>query len=83
VCHQIEAVLSDGPDPNADPVGYAQAQVLPLRALHTSDGALQKAIDELAAAYQGVVAAGGTGKATAKQVAVAGKNLDAFCPGAV
>ncbi len=34
-CKQVEAVLSDGPDPEADPVGYAQAQILPLREIHT------------------------------------------------
>src|ERR1700728_2213452 len=29
-CQQVSAVLSDGPDPSADPVGYAEAQVVPL-----------------------------------------------------
>ena len=46
-CQQVSAVLSDGPDPGADPVGYAFAQVLPLRELHTSDSSLQTAIDDL------------------------------------
>ena len=36
-CTTISDVLSDGPDPGADPVGYAQAQVLPLRQLTIGD----------------------------------------------
>ena len=36
-CQQVSAVLSDGPDPDADPVGYAEAQIQPLHQIHTSD----------------------------------------------
>src|SRR5580658_9784510 len=36
-CRQVSAVLADGPDPDSDPVGYAEAQILPLRQVHTSD----------------------------------------------
>jgi hypothetical protein len=51
-CKQVEAALSDGPDPEADPVGYAQAQVLPLRGIHASEAKLAGAIGELASAYR-------------------------------
>ena len=49
-------MLADGPDPDADPVGYAQAQVLPLRQLKISDTTLQKAVQKLATAYQAYAA---------------------------
>src|ERR1700735_4274208 len=50
-CQQVSAALSDGPDPGTDPVGYAQAQVLPLQQIHTSDQSLQEAVGALAEAY--------------------------------
>jgi hypothetical protein len=51
-CTTVSDVLSDGPDPGADPVGYAQAQVLPLRQLTISDATLHNAVLTLASAYQ-------------------------------
>jgi hypothetical protein len=51
-CEQVSAVLSDGPDPGADPIGYAEAQILPLRQIKTADKSLERAIDDLASAYQ-------------------------------
>lgn len=84
-CTQIAAVLSDGPDPGADPVGYAQAQVLQLRGLRRglriSKQPLRRAIAALAAAYQRFSRSGGS--AAAKQsVSRATHGLDALCPGA-
>jgi hypothetical protein len=81
VCQDISAVLSDGPDPSADPVGYALAQVKPLRQIQTSDMALRAAIDDLASAYERVVTT--KDSASAKQgVAAASDKIDAICPGA-
>jgi hypothetical protein len=77
----VSAVLSDGPDPGADPVGYAFAQVLPLRQLHTSDSSLQTAIDDLATAYQDFYSSKGD-KAAAKAVSKASDEVNAICPGA-
>jgi hypothetical protein len=53
-CQLVNADLSDGPDPGADPVGYALAQIAPLRqaASATSDLTLRAAIDRLDRAYQ-------------------------------
>src|SRR5580658_8259197 len=82
VCQQVSAVLSDGPDQGADPIGYAEAQVLPLRQIHTGDRDLQAAIDGLASAYQQFFKSEGT-KAAAGTVRRAGRTLDAICPGAV
>jgi hypothetical protein len=82
VCQQVSAVLSDGPDQGADPIGYAEAQVLPLRQIHTADRDLRAAIDALASAYQQFFQSDGT-KATADAVSRAGHTLNAICPGAV
>lgn len=87
-CQQIGAVLADGPDPDSDPVGYAEAQILPLQALHPSDGPLRQAIDGLMAADKAVYAAGqGSSSSPAFQAAskVADKAADritTLCPGA-
>ena len=51
-CAQVSAVLSDGPAPDSDPVGYAEAQILPLGQIHTSDAQLRAAIGKLASAYR-------------------------------
>jgi hypothetical protein len=48
----VSAVLSDGPDPTADPVGYAEAQIVPLRAVRTDDVSLRQVLGQLADAYQ-------------------------------
>jgi hypothetical protein len=80
-CQQVVAVLSDGPDPGADPVGYALAQIKPLRAIQTSDASLRSAISGLASAYQRFYDDGGSKAATAS-VTAAGNRVDKFCPGA-
>lgn len=80
-CQQVSAVLSDGPDPGADPVGYAEAQVLPLRQLHTSDQSLQKAITALADAYQQLSSSNGD-TAAKQSVGQASRRVNAICPGA-
>jgi hypothetical protein len=80
-CQQVAAALADGPDPDADPVGYALAQIKPLRAIQTSDESLRSAIAGLASAYERFYADNGTKAATAL-VTSAGNRLDKFCPGA-
>lgn len=81
-CAQVAAVLSDGPDPGADPVGYAAAQVLPLRQIHTASHALGQAIDRLAAAYHTVAVDNGGVRSAKRGVAAASAAIDAICPGA-
>jgi hypothetical protein len=80
-CRQVSAVLSDGPDPGADPVGYAEAQIIPLRQISTSGQALRAAIGQLADAYQEFFASNGASGAK-EAVAVAARKLDSICPGA-
>ena len=77
-CTAIGDVLSDGPDPDADSAGYAQAQVLPLRQLKIGDATLQHDVLTLAGAYQALSAAGGTGAAAA--VTKAEKAVNSICP---
>jgi hypothetical protein len=81
-CSQVSAVLSDGPDPQADPVGYAEAQVLPLGQIRTSDPQLRAAVSGLAGAYRAYYASGGASRAATAAVAAATKRVDAICPGA-
>jgi hypothetical protein len=79
-CRQVEAALSDGPDPEADPVGHAQAQILPLREIHTADGTLHQAIDVLAAAYRAFSSTHGS-SAAKSVVSAASKTIEHLCPG--
>jgi hypothetical protein len=79
-CKQVEAALSDGPEPQADPVGYAEAQVQPLRQIHTSELKLSRAIERLASAYEAFYASNGAGRA-GRVVAAAGRAIEAICPG--
>ena len=79
-CRQVEAALSDGPDPEADPVGHAQAQVLPLSQIHTSNERLQQEIDRLASAYRAFSASDGSSSAKSA-VRLASKGIEGICPG--
>jgi hypothetical protein len=81
-CEQVGAVLSDGPDPDADAVGYAEAQVLPLRQIHASNQAFRNAIVQLASAYQAFYASDGKSSQAKQAVAAASKKINSFCPGA-
>lgn len=80
-CQQVSAVLSDGPDPDADPVGYAQAQILPLRALKLSDPKLTHAVNALATAYDRLSESGGSA-ADKPAVSKAETAVNHLCPGA-
>jgi hypothetical protein len=75
-CTAVTDVLSDGPDPDADAVGYAQAQVLPLRQLKITDAALHGDVLALANAYQ----AFSSGSGTAATVTKAENSVNSICP---
>jgi hypothetical protein len=81
-CAQVSAVLSDGPDPDSDPVGYAEAQILPLGQIHTSDAQLRAAIGKLASAYRAFFDSNGSSSSAKLAVASASKRINSFCPGA-
>ena len=80
-CDQVGDALSNGPDPDADPVGYAEAQIQPLRQIHATNPALAQAITTLAGAYSSFYAANGTGPAkSALNTAI--KRINSLCPDA-
>jgi hypothetical protein len=81
-CAQISAALSDGPDPGADPVGYAEAQIKPLQAIKTGNTSLRAAISHLASAYAAVYDTDGKSAAAAKAVKAASQKVNTICPGA-
>jgi hypothetical protein len=82
ICQQVDAVLSDGPDPGADPVGYAEAQILPLQQIHAPDQTLSSAISTLAGAYQSYYTAHGTGSTVTSALNTAINRINSLCPGA-
>jgi hypothetical protein len=81
-CAQIAAVLSDGPDPGQDQIGYAEAQILPLREVHGASPALRSAITGLADAYTRFFATNGKSAAATRAVAAAAAHMNKLCPGA-
>lgn len=83
ICQRVSAVLADGPDPDADPVGYAQAQILPLEQLRVSaQTTIGRAISALAGDYNSYVAAKGAGKAVNSALTASIKRINSLCPGA-
>ena len=81
LCQKLMAVLSDGPDPGADPVGYALSQIQPLGQIHTSDGPVGATLSSLIAADRALVRTDGGGHAAKKAIARAFDALNASCPG--
>jgi predicted Zn-dependent protease len=80
-CAQVGAVLSDGPDPDADPAGYAEAQILPLRQIHAPDQNFKDAVTRLDRAYQQLFASNGKSASATRAVAAASKHINTICPG--
>jgi hypothetical protein len=81
-CSQVSAVLADGPDPDTDPAGYAEAQLLPLRHIKAPDRAFRAALSRLDAAYRELFASQGQSNAATSAVATASKRINRICPGA-
>src|SRR5579859_6815001 len=80
-CEQVGDALSDGPDPGSDSVGYAEAQIKPLRQIHATSATLGQAITSLAGAYSRYYQANGTGPAKpALNAAI--KRINKLCPDA-
>lgn len=81
-CTNVGDVLADGPDPDADSAGYAEAQVLPLQQLKISTPAIQSAVTQLDAAYKMFSSAIGSAQTQdAIKVSSAESTLNALCPG--
>ena len=80
-CTAVSDVLADGPDPDADSVGYAEAQILPLAQLKLTDSKLSQAVQKLDAAYKAYNATNGASAAAIK-VSATEKAVNAICPDA-
>ena len=80
-CKAVSSTLQNGPDPDADPVGHAEAQPIPLRKLSISDAALKSAVHDLANAYESFANSNGSAAARAKVMSASAK-VNAICPGA-
>jgi hypothetical protein len=81
-CQQVSTVLTNGPDSGADPIGYAAAQILPLRQIHTSDATLGRAIGSLADAYSSYSGAGGASGTVKATLTAAINRINSLCPAA-
>jgi hypothetical protein len=81
VCQKVLGVLSDGPDPDADPVGYALSQILPLGQIHTSDRAVSTTLRSLIRADRALVTSDGADKTAKTGIKKADKSLNKACPG--
>lgn len=80
-CTAVSNVLSDGPDSSADPVGYAQAQVLPLEQLKLADPAVRTSVSHLDSAYKALVSSNGAA-GDGPRVSAAESALNRLCPDA-
>jgi sugar phosphate permease len=80
-CQTITGTLANGPDPDADPIGHAQAQIVPLQKIPTTNAGLKDALTSLSSAYATYVKDDGS-KASRQGVALAARQLDTYCPGA-
>jgi hypothetical protein len=80
-CQKVSAVLSDGPDPDAEPVWYALGQIAPLGQIHTSDHALAQQLSDLIAADHALVNTNGSDRAATKSTAKDHDGLNKVCPG--
>ena len=80
-CTAVADVLADGPDSGADPVGYAEAQVMPLRQLTISDATLRRAVLTLASAYETFSTTSSSNRAAAGAAVTKAENeVSKICP---
>lgn len=82
-CTAVTDVLADGPDPDSDSAGYAEAQILPLKQVTLGDSSVRGAVDRLDAAFNVFADAQGSARTQAGTKVTSAENaLNALCPGA-
>jgi hypothetical protein len=82
LCNELNAVLSDGPDPGADPVGYALSQILPLQQqVHGSDTSVMATVHQLIAADQAFYNSNGVDKSAGATIQKDYTAINKACPG--
>jgi len=75
------AARSDGPDPEAGPVGYASSQIAPLGQIRTSDHALVHRLSRRIAADRALVISKGSDHAASKSIAKDDAGFNKVPPG--
>jgi hypothetical protein len=83
LCQTLNGIFSDGPDPDADPVGYALSQIRPLEAIHTADDSVSAALTKLIAADRALVQSNGIDPAARSAIKTADASVNDSCPGVV
>ncbi len=78
-CQAVAAVLTNGPSPAVDPVGYAEAQIRLLTEVRIGDPALRHDVERLDRAYRQVFETDGSPSAVSA-ARTASARLDAACP---
>jgi hypothetical protein len=81
LCKKLHGIFSDGPDPDADPVGYALSQIKPLSAVHTSDHAASTVLTKLVAADRALYTSNGSDPAAKEEIKKADAQVNKSCPG--
>ena len=81
VCEKLNAVFSDGPDPDADPVGYALSQILPLGDVHTTDRTVRTDLTKLIAADRALVQSNGKDHTAKAGIKKDDHLVNEACPG--
>jgi hypothetical protein len=81
LCAKLDAIFSDGPDPDADPVGYALSQIKPLGAVHTSDHTVSAVLTKLVKADRALFTSNGSDHAAEKEIKTADALVNTSCPG--
>ncbi len=74
-------MLADGPDSDADPVGAALSQILPLQDIHSSDASVIHTVSKLVSADQSFYRSNGSDKTAATAIKKAEASLNKVCPG--
>ena len=81
LCQQIGGLLADGPDSDADPVGAALSQILPLQGIRGSDTSVIHNFSKPVSADQAFYHSNGTDKTAATAIKKAEASLNKACPG--
>jgi len=83
VCETLNGIFSNGPDPDADPVGYALSQIKPLGQVHTSDDAVHSDLTKLIAADRALVQANGSDHKAKVAIKKDDHLVNQACPGVI
>jgi hypothetical protein len=81
LCQKLGGIFADGPDPDADPVGYALAQINALASIRTTNYAVRAAVTKLVPADRALVSSNGSDHAATATIKKEDAALNRSCPG--